>query len=574
MRRVAISIGVEKSEGLHSLPGALAGADQFSSWATAAGFEKVIQLDDRDGKVSTSQIYETVSAVVEARDADALFIYFAGHGISKGTDVDYWLLSAGPTNPNEAVNLGGSLRLARYCGIEHVVVFSDACRTAAGKDRLGTEGALIFPSRQLKKRVFIDRYCAALPGFAAQEVIPDGVDPDEARLSAYGIFSRCLLGALEGKEPDAIESISEDDGETRRAVTAHQLADYLWEAVPEESDRTPGAAVQWPDCDPRSRPPQVLSELVAAALPDASPRPPIFPRFEATDATDARFDLHVAPAPDERARSRFDAIAMELGGIEGRPSFETGSGLTVLGARVAEAFTSFGPADWFEEGGRDVLRGPGDAAGSVMFRLTDDRWVLTGLFPGFLGTILVGKTGVEHVSYLPAPGSRFHQDLADGGTTESGLRTAIGRAAAAVKHGSFDLAVGEAMEAGDLLRRYKHLNPTLGIFAAYAYDRAGARDQISSVAGYFLELNEFVPYDVAMLARNPWEPAPFGALFPAQAAPAFPMLTQGWAYLPNDSLPEPIAAARECLLPSLWATALGDGARALAEAIQTGEIQS
>ena len=61
---------------------------------------------------------------------------------------EYWLLSGAPDDPQEAVKVASSVALARYCGIPHVVLVSDACRTAAESIQAqNVEGSSIFPNR-------------------------------------------------------------------------------------------------------------------------------------------------------------------------------------------------------------------------------------------------------------------------------------------------------------------------------------------------------------------------------------------------------------------------------------------
>jgi hypothetical protein len=55
---------------------------------------------------------------------------------------------------------------------------------------------------------------------------------------------------------------------------------------------------------------------------------------------------------------------------------------------------------------------------------------------------------------------------------------------------------------GDQLRQYKHVNPSLGILAAYAYERAGDLKAIDSVTTYFAQAGQPVPFDVALLSTK------------------------------------------------------------------------
>ena len=75
-------------------------------------------------------------------------------------------------------------------------------------------------------------------------------------------------------------------------------------------------------------------------------------------------------------------------------------------------------------------------------------------------------------------------------------------------------------------RVYKAHDPTLGIYAAYAYNDAGLIDDIRSVEGFMRhDLRGAMVYDIALLLREAKTKA-YQTLFPF-----CPMLSQGWALL-------------------------------------------
>ena len=112
-RKVALAIGVSQSGNLKFLPAARTGAEEFAKWAELQGFEVIRLIDDNNEEITAEKIYDALDDILKARDVERLFVFFAGHGISKGLDVDYWLLSPGARNPNEHVNVLASLRNAR-----------------------------------------------------------------------------------------------------------------------------------------------------------------------------------------------------------------------------------------------------------------------------------------------------------------------------------------------------------------------------------------------------------------------------------------------------------------------------
>jgi len=276
-----------------------------------------------------------------------------------------------------------------------------------------------------------------------------------------------------------------------------------------------------------------------------------------------RGDLPSTPEtlkPDPAAEKQIRDAAQ----LEGRGHFESQSGLTIYGADVRAAYVADGHEGLFQEGGAWNLRGHFRATGSVVLDLGADRFAATALFHAFLGVLSIGRQGVDHLSYSPAPGSEF--DIGDP-RFEREARQARALIEGAARQGYFQVALDESNQLAGTLRRYKHYDPVLGIFAAYAYYQAGNIEQIRSLIRYFEERDQAVPYDVVMLAgQHPSD-------IHGPVAPLFPLLRQGWFLLgPDDTLKPEIAAARRNLAPSLWSTIVGESGRELGRAIEQGAI--
>ena len=235
----------------------------------------------------------------------------------------------------------------------------------------------------------------------------------------------------------------------------------------------------------------------------------------------------------ERSAAAERAVA-QLSSV-GRSPFKTSTGLTVLGAKVANAWVAGGHDGLFEEGGawhvRGLSRGDQDRRGvpratSAVVELADGRFVAAMMMCDFLGTITVHANGVAQISYLPGPGSRFQLP----GYEAERAQSALARATVAVQHGRFDVAEDLAGDFAQSLRAFKHFNPTLGIYAAYAYDIARSTDAIADMVRYYEQYEQPVPYDIALLSGRRF------ADISVPVAPSFPLMTQGWAYLEPDDL--------------------------------------
>ena len=114
----------------------------------------------------------------------------------------------------------------------------------------------------------------------------------------------------------------------------------------------------------------------------------------------------------------------------------------------------------------------------------------------------------------------------------------------------------------------KAFDPSLGIYAAYAYSAAGLADQVEDVLYYMRgDLNISV-FDVVLLAsrrikKEEWPMVPF-----------VPVLTQAWNLLrPRGfELPAAVAGLRPQLRNSLWTTFSAEAADVLADAVERGDI--
>ena len=143
--------------------------------------------------------------------------------------------------------------------------------------------------------------------------------------------------------------------------------------------------------------------------------------------------------------------------------------------------------------------------------------------------------------------------------------------AAQVKHGTFRVSKAEAIKFADDIRVLKAVDPTLGLYAAYAYRDGGDIDQVCDLLGFMLgDLKGHPLLDVALLARG----GPKGCSPDiTKAVPFCPMLMRGWSmFLAESTVPSVVREAAEHLVPALWTTFDDEGMRLLGEAMNTGEL--
>lgn len=254
--------------------------------------------------------------------------------------------------------------------------------------------------------------------------------------------------------------------------------------------------------------------------------------------------------------------------LPSRGHFETETGLSISGLSEVTVYDPSGETVAFVEDGVLQVRAARGSAPLVL-GLGQNRYAALARFEGFIGRVKVGPLGVENLYYLPSSGSVMEARTSDRLSPERFLRqaqAALAIAEAAARHGRFGLAVDEARPIARVLREYKHYNPILGVFAAYAYHQAGDVAAIRDMVDYYNQFPQAVPFDVLLLARLDASAAVAGV------APAYPLLTQGWLEL-DAHLHAALAAARASMAPTLWVNIVGDAGRRLGEAIKNGEIR-
>src|SRR3954453_3831326 len=129
MRRAGIFIGVDRTGQLQPLNDAAAGARRMYEWALQQGMADGTNarlITDQSQKVTPDMVYDAIKAIIDGPGVDQLILYFPGHGVNINRS-EHWLLSDAPVRTSAAVNVAGSVDLARYCGIPYVVFVSDAC---------------------------------------------------------------------------------------------------------------------------------------------------------------------------------------------------------------------------------------------------------------------------------------------------------------------------------------------------------------------------------------------------------------------------------------------------------------
>lgn len=565
MRTALVAIGVDKTaSAFPRLNAASLGAQQMADWASQRNISHTLLTDQGDSKVRFADVYDAIHQFVQEGVYDQLIIYFSGHGVLIAPDCETWLLSGAPDNPNEAINVAGSIANARTCGIEHIVVYSDACRSIPSQWRSAmlTPGT-VFPVHQPRAPApEVDAFYATLPGNPAYEL-----PPDQASEAYRGLLTSCLIKALDGQIADVIV-----DQQTHRVVPARPLKLYLTQAIPAEAAKVSIKLSQSPDARVESALPKHLSQL--ERIPDQ----PTIPRPSDERVTDIppglkrtiyemqkrvlvsgwrhrSVSLHQIEDPENVVASMNRILE-----AKGQLWFRTKTGFSIRGAHVKSALVTGTTCSVFsEEGAAQVCVDENyyyrdfpevyDHR-TALIRFTDGSGVVLAVLPGYIGTVVVESNQVVTVNYTPALGTWKHDDYE---AVADGLEQRRAFVAVAARNGVFRL--DKAERAADYLRILKRVDPTLGIYAAYAYAQVGNSAAIRSVFEFMSREPEPVPFDVAMLALQHDE------MPDLNYAPGLPMLTQGWMSLGRleSLMPDVLKRARQYLKPSLWTTFTEEG---------------
>ncbi|ALS60161.1 caspase family protein [Pandoraea norimbergensis] len=570
MAKALVAIGVgQATGGLHYLKGAASDARLMCDWGEKQGFACVL-LTDEKSMVRIADVYEAIDAFVECGTYSQIVVYFSGHGVLTSPDCEYWLLSGAPSNPNEAVNVCGSIWNARSTSIEHVVLISDACRSKpASTPALSLSGGVIFPPRSYGACPEVDVFYATLPGDVALEL-----PPSIASARHQGLLTQCLLDALDGKVPDVIEAQTHA-GEDVQVVHSRPLKAWLTSTVPTNSALISLHLQQKPDIRVESGPTKYLSKFHAANAPaeTAMTAPPCFAPPVSVGPDEARPRRLVPSRASRRTNASGRQFAHPTGKVlalstPGSMGFESSqksaafgpqtASILVRGERVVRATCESGAIS-------PVHRLPGGAwshlqtvdptqkrrVNSIAVRFESGVGILLPLLPGYLASVAMknGAVASIHYSVIAArhANARRLPERRD-------VAPQLARLSLQARAGMLSTAEVLGVDERRWLTLIQH-DPLIAIHAGYAYARSGRHDMLKTLADEVRSSLGFLPFDIAMLAAQQSDEE-----FPSDGL-GMPMLTQGWMMWGRfeRNLPHVLRVAQQYLLPSLWTTFRREG---------------
>lgn len=585
MIRAGVFIGVDRTGDLHQLHDAAAGAARMHAWARAQGMDPSLArlITDADGaRVEAEQIYRAIEQIVDGAGVDQLIVYFAGHGVNLNRG-EQWLLSDAPRRTSAAVNVSGSVDLARYCGIRHVVVISDTCRVAPeGIQAQNVRGVDVFPNEIVTGRAMaVDQFFACCLGRTAAELR----DPADAAAGFSALYTGAVLDALLGRAPEVLER-GADAADPARYVRPRPLRSYLESEVPrrvralglerrvnQEPDAIITSDGAW------------LSRLEGAAgkgrvlrgggfTPGAGP---------ATLQAISRRLVHAAAQGDHTALERQMRIGRQaevrgagplvrsVEDLYASPDPDDASmrcGITVRGARIDGFYASAARGKMLsaQRVRIDDVDGP---AASVLLRFDDGTGTVVPVMNDFVAVLTFQEGELVDVAYEPAGdtprGSALRDELAR-------FRALRAVAASAAQHGRFRLEGEDAAQVARRMQRAKAVDPSFAVYAAYAYHDLGDVERIQGMSGYLKRDFEATWFDVALLGRML---AGRHVGLRDAVFPFVPLLSQGWALLGAHRvhLDPALQGIEETLHPSLWSLYGPAGVGQLADALYSRAVR-
>lgn len=481
---------------------------------------------------------------------------------------------------NEAVNLEGSILLARSAGIPHVVFISDACRTAAEGIR-GTrvKGQEIFPNAPLGEQP-VDVFFACGLGSPSNEI----KDPKNSAKIYKSVYTEALLVGLEGRKTDLIEEL-EDGNDIVGLVRPKPLRDYLVTELKErlkDIKTEQGPLIQVPYARLESQGEKWMARF---AQPRASrvtrggkvklrPAPSFEPAGDAHAVAQKAVRSVLSDQLPEATKQIATALKDEVGHVSiikesikrtqtpfGPAHFETNCGFKVRGNKIV-AVDVAGKLKYSLFGGfLGELHFPSkhngvavrldtlpERAASVLLEFETGVGLVLPAIRGFIAAIEFDKSELVGVSYEPSDRSdrwpAYVQRLDE-------FRALRGLITASARMGTLTFEGAEASDLARQMQMAKNGDPFMAVYAAYAYHQLGRWAWLREMYQYQFSDLGFRLFDLALLTRELYSK---DVSIERDIYPMFPMLSQGWTLLSayQVKLPEQLAELRDHLVPSIW----------------------
>jgi hypothetical protein len=187
---------------------------------------------------------------------------------------------------------------------------------------------------------------------------------------------------------------------------------------------------------------------------------------------------------------------------------------------------------------------------------------------GYLAALTFDDGDLVDVAYEPSSNSWRVTEYA--GRIEE-IRVLRAVAAAASREGRFRLDAADANGLAQRMQLVKGVDPTLAVYAAYAYHDLQELERLQRMCGFMRDDLQTALFDVALLARQLVDQTVGRA---SGVVPFAPLLSQGWSLLRANrvTLPHGLSELQVTLQDSLWSLYDERGAALISRALHTKEL--
>jgi caspase domain-containing protein len=586
--RAGLFIGIDRVPGLPSLRDAARGARVMHQWALGQGMadgSRAKVITDEDGRsVTVDQIQDAVDVLLSGSGLDQLVVYFAGHGVYVQNE-ELWLLSNAPRRRQQAINVRGSVEMAKRSGVGHIVIVSDACRNPSGDLRLsGMQGQDLFANELPGPRSpLVDELYACRTGSVAQEV-RDSPTPDGDYRSLYtAVLVEMLSGNVDSVLQDSGDQADPDLyidpfvlGEELAREVARRLFDFDidGEQQPEANVRSRNRWVSRIDGRRRlSRRGLRRSDdtvklgLKARVRAEAATLTTL---AVAGDVTELRRRLELARDwPEPLVATVLGRLALQA--RRTMPPFTprvlpTGCGVKVRGTRIRDFFT---PRMQNVRNGDDIVEiDPGDEFfASAVLTFTEGTGALVPVFAGHLTELTVFEGKLIDIGVSPS----LDRITPERGLTADAVRATRAVLSATAGHSRVDLDVATTTMLLDQLRTTFADDPVISLHAAtMLHDQQRDQHRIDELNRRVHRRFGAAIFDVDLLGSDNAETARDTAVVPFA-----PLLARNWFLLGarRARIDPALDDLGSNLLDSPWSLYNPAGVRRLRDLLSSGELR-
>jgi hypothetical protein len=271
-----------------------------------------------------------------------------------------------------------------------------------------------------------------------------------------------------------------------------------------------------------------------------------------------------APAVGTEFAHTVDTVARPFG----PERLESDCGIKVRGARVADIFAPRASAVVLDDEVVRVNELPNGGA-SVLVQLRGGFGTMVPAIADFVVGLTFDEGELVDMAYEPSASSWRWSVFARKADELRALRAV---AASSSRHGRFEL---EREEAGAVARRMqlaKGVDPTLAVYAAYAYHDLQHIERIRGMSDYLYNDVGVRLFDLELLGRRLIDTS----IGPADhVVPFLPLLSQGWALLRAHrvTLHPTLRGIESTMRDSVWSLYGPDGLARIRDALALGEVR-